>query len=163
MRDPRDIAIGVFFLALSGVLLFAIQGFPSGTLAEGMGARLMPLVLTLCLAFLSLLLLLHGFRSGRYQPGENLAPAGRALDPPLLGPHLKTPGILIALLTAYLLGLEYAGFLAGNAVFLLLATRSLGATWKGAAKTSLFLTVLTYLIFGVALDVPLPAFSLLAR
>lgn len=155
MHKRLEAVTGLFLLVFSGVVYYGVKDFPTGTAKEGMGARLFPLLLVILLALLSVFLVAQGLIRGK----ENSEEA--EVSPPLLGPHLKTPIVLIVLLVLYLLILEPLGFLIGTPVFLIVVMRLLGSDWKTSALAAVSFTAFIYLVFSLIFQVPLPTASLL--
>ena len=60
MGRHLDTVTGLVLVGFSGVVYFIVKDFPTGTAKEGMGARLLPLLLTILLALLSISLLIQG-------------------------------------------------------------------------------------------------------
>jgi hypothetical protein len=66
--------------------------------------------------------------------------------------------ILGATLFALYVGLSFwLGYLAGTAVFVIVAARAVGLTWKIAAALAIGASALLYLVFAVGLNVWFPA------
>jgi len=157
LRNGRDIVTSVVFLGLSAAIYSVVKDYPTGTVQEGMGARLFPLLLTISLAILSLVLLMQA--SLQRNPPEEEEVSGKDA---LLGRRLIVPAVLIVLLALYLVSLEEAGFLIATPIFLLITMRVLGSGFKEAAVVGVAFTVVVYLIFDLLLKVPLPEIPFLA-
>lgn len=155
MGRHLDTVTGLVLVGFSGVVYFIVKDFPTGTAKEGMGARLLPLLLTILLALLSISLLIQGLIRRRKGSGE------AEVSPPLLGAHLKIPAVLVVLLILYLLALDLLGFLIATPVFLIVVMRVLGSAWRSSALLGVSFTAFIYLIFSLLFQVPLPTGSLL--
>ena len=138
----KDLLAGGIFIVL--VLAFALGSlaYDVGSPVE-MGPGYIPLALGIMLAGLGLLIVVKGFVAGE---GEPIGPiAWRALV-------LITAALLFFGLTVR--GLGVAGALFGTS--LLAALASTRTSWREALLTALGLTILSVLIFVVALQLRLP-------
>lgn len=63
---------------------------------------------------------------------------------------------LVVLLTAYAACLEPLGFLLSTLIVTVVLTRLFGANWKQALISGVLLTVALYVLFDIALGIPLP-------
>src|SRR5699024_5283012 len=70
---------------------------------------------------------------------------------------------LVVLLIGYAYVLEVGGFLPSTIVATALLTRLFGASWKQALVSSVILAVLLYLMFEIALGIPMPDIPGLGR
>jgi len=156
VRNPVNILSGVIFLGSAGVICFLAKDFPTGSVQEGMGARLFPLLLAIALATFSLLLILQGLRRSTEQTEISSAGEWLAIN---FGRNLIAPIIITVLLTLYLLVLDRIGFLIATPFFLFLTMKFLGSRLKKSLTTAILLTVLMYAFFKILFDVPLPTAS----
>lgn len=154
LKNPTEVVLGLIFLTLSGATFLLMADFPSGNRFQGMGPAFYPGLLAALLGVLSLFLVLKGvFTSG----GEELIEEERNKEPSILfGMHLKVPGTLVVIVCLYLVLTDMIGFLWITPIFLVATMKTLRAGWALAFITAISLTVLIYIIFGVALRVPLP-------
>lgn len=138
-------AIGA--LAFLGIGLFAfVKGYqlPFGSI-HAPDMAFMPLVLSAVLILLSLVLL-----------GRSLLSKSRGEDRINLGKHRKRLIPLIAGLVIYGLLLRYLGYMASTLLVILLAAKIADCSWKAAFSVSISCTVLTFILFRVYLQCPLP-------
>jgi len=157
LRNRRDILTSVVFLGLSVAIFSVVKDYPTGTVQEGMGARVFPLLLTISLAILSFVLLVQASLQ-RLPSTEKENLSGKEA---LLSRRLIIPVILVVLLALYLISLEEAGFLIATPIFLMITMRVLGSGFKEGAAVGVAFTVSVYLIFDLLLKVPLPAIPFL--
>ena len=145
-RSRRDqwSAAGLIVLAL-GYLLAGRQ-YPLDTLATP-GPGIFPLAVGLALFALAVWQILAG--------GRRLAPAA-AKEADDVGIS-RTPLIMIAVLVLYAATLPRLGFTLTSFVLVLVAARLMGlASWWRLVVLALGVTVVSRLIFGFWLGVPLP-------
>lgn len=151
-----NVVTGLIFLGASGAIFFVAKDYPTGTVEEGMGARLVPLLLAGIMAILSLLLVLQGVFFAPEEVREDAFSGSK-----LIGRHLLAPAVLIALLGLYLLVLEWSGFLISTPVFLLAVMTVLGTGPVRSAAVGIAFTAGAYIVFALLLGVPLPAIPFL--
>jgi putative tricarboxylic transport membrane protein len=146
-----DVFLGVLLIALSLAVYALMYDFPSATVAEGMGPAFMPGILIFILIVLSIILIIDGLtqRKKKDRPSRTISS--------ILGPNLKNPGILILIVSVYLLSLNSIGFLIATPAFILFTMITTGASLKPAIVMGICLTALVYVAFALALKVPLPA------
>lgn len=152
MRNPVNIVAGFVFIGVSGAIFIVAKDYPTGTVAEGMGARLVPLLLASILAILSILLMAQGFLSEANGLEEEERPSRKGL----IGQLFLVPAALVVLLALYLLILERIGFLITTPFFLLSVMIALGSRPGQAVAFGTVFTVATYVVFDLLLGVPLP-------
>jgi len=75
---------------------------------------------------------------------------------PLIGQGLLRAAAVVAWVAAYLLAVEWAGFVLTAGVLLAVLLRLFGSRWPVAVGVSAILVPLTYQLFAVSLRVPLP-------
>jgi putative tricarboxylic transport membrane protein len=156
VRNPINVLSGVIFLGLAGITAFLAKDFPTGSIQEGMGARLFPLLLAIALAICSLLLILQGLRRNSAQ--TEISSVGEWLAKNF-GRNLAAPVIITVLLTLYLLVLDRIGFLIATPVFLFLTMKLQGSRLKKSMVVAVLLTAFMYVFFKLIFDVPLPTAS----
>jgi putative tricarboxylic transport membrane protein len=146
-----DVFLGILLIAFSLAVYALMYDFPSATVAEGMGPAFMPGILIFILIVLSITLITDGLarRKKTDRPSQTLSS--------ILGPNLKTPGILILIVSIYLVSLNSLGFLIATPAFILFTMITTGASLKSGVLMGICLTGLVYAAFALALKVPLPA------
>lgn len=145
-----DIFLGVLLIAFSLVVYALMYDFPSATIAEGMGPAFMPEILIVILVVLSTILIINAVVRRRKKDRSSGTISS------ILGPNLKTPGILILIVSIYLFSLDSVGFLIATPAFILITMISTGSTLKSGILMGICLTCLVYVVFALALKVPLP-------
>jgi hypothetical protein len=152
--NRTDLALGFLFLGFCGVVYLLMRGLPSGTLQEGMGPAFFPGCLVLVLACLSVILIFTGIfrKNGEGAKGDS----GNGKPLPLIGPHLKIPGMLTLTVAIYLSILEVFGFLALTPIFIFMVIRIFRSSFWNASLMGLSITGAIYLIFGLGFQIPLP-------
>lgn len=154
MGNRTDIKLGFLFLGVSGAVYYLMRDIPSGTLEEGMGSAFFPGCLVLVLTCLSITLIFTGI-FGKSREGENgVSEIGEPL--PLIGPHLKVPGMLALIVAVYLAALEIFGFLAITPIFIFAVIRIFRSSFWNACLIGLGITGAIYLIFDLGFQIPLP-------
>ncbi len=145
-----DVFLGALLIALSLVVYALMYDFPSGSIAEGMGPAFMPGILIVTLVLLSMILIIDALvrRKKRNRPSGTISS--------ILGPNLKSPGILILIVSIYLFSLNSLGFLIATPAFVLFTMITTGASLKSGILMGIGLTGLVYVVFALALKVPLP-------
>lgn len=152
MQKRTDLILGTIFLVFCMWVYILLRDFPPGTIQEGMGPGFLPGLLIIAIAILSLVLIAGGLINLK----RGTAPLEKETQPPVFGPNLKIPGILIGIVSVYLICLEVFGFLITTPFFILSTMKVMGSNFKTAVLTGIILSVLIYLIFAVGLNVPLP-------
>ena len=145
-----DVFLGVLLIALSLAVYALMYDFPSATVAEGMGPAFMPGILIFILIVLAILLIVDGWGNRGKKDTRS-----RAISS-VLGPNLKNPGILILIVSIYLLSLHSLGFLIATPAFIFLTMTTTGGSLKSGVLMGIGLTGLVYVVFALALKVPLP-------
>lgn len=119
-----------------------------------MGSAFFPGCLVLVLTCLSITLIFTGI-FGKSREGENgVSEIGEPL--PLIGPHLKVPGMLALIVAVYLAALEIFGFLAITPIFIFAVIRIFRSSFWNACLIGLGITGAIYLIFDLGFQIPLP-------
>jgi putative tricarboxylic transport membrane protein len=147
MRRADQIT-GVIVLIFSLALMEGSRRMPASA-TFGPGAGFLPFWCGALLALLSVLLIVNAFRQPAVPPKKPIFPAGKVL---------LSLGAVIAGLTAYILTLEFLGFLVGTG---LLTAYLLGFVEREKWRTTVLVAILNsaglYLVFQVLLGVNLPA------
>ena len=145
-----DVFLGALLIAFSLAVYTLMYDFPSGSIAEGMGPGFMPGILIVTLVILSIILIIDALvrRKKKDRPSGTITS--------VLGPNLKNPGILILIVSIYLFSLNTLGFLIATPAFILLTMVTTGASLKSGILMGICLTGLVYVVFALALKVPLP-------
>lgn len=157
MRKTKDLVTGLAGLALSAFYILCAQSISvfEGVGATAINSRTLPILWGVCLAVLSMLLLLRYFRSPKSE--KSAEKKGKA-EP--LRAKLAVPATFL-LLTLYVLLMKPVGFVLTTGLYLfaqmlVLAPKEKLKTWF-AAVLSVVLAVGIYLVFSRLLNVPLPA------
>jgi len=144
-----NIIISILLLLFNGFYAYLIWSLPSRDLPNTLGAAFVPWVLSVCLLFLTLVLLFGGL-FGR----------GRRAD---AAPHhsmKELSGIagLLVLIFVYLQVMNYFGFIATSLAFLAILTLIAGARKvTEIALFSILTTAAVYFLFQYFFNVQLPA------
>lgn len=135
-----------------------MRRFPPGTLAEGLGPRFIPELLIITLSSLSLILIWHAFIDWRRRKD---IPKQEVSSSSFSARRLRIPGVLIVIVSLYLVFLKPIGFLFLTPIFIFLTMKTMGSRVKHAVVLGIFLTILVYIIFALGLRVPLPSGKIL--
>ena len=158
MGNRTDIKLGFLFLGVSGAVYYLMRDIPSGTLEEGMGSAFFPGCLVLVLTGLSVILLFTGIFRKSTEGANGDSEDGKPL--PLIGPHLKIPGVLTLTVAIYLAALEIFGFLAITPIFIFAVIRIFRSSFWNASLMGLVITGAIYLMFGAGFQIPFPKGSI---
>ena len=142
----KEYISGFFFLALSVVLFFQSKGL---TIRQGrnLGEGFFPLVLSVLLAFLSLMTLLRAWLQAK--------PTQEVFQ--LLGPGRRKFFLYFTSLLAYALIFPKVGFSLTLTAFLILILKiAEKQSWKRTLAVTLITVALSNILFIVFLSVPLP-------
>jgi hypothetical protein len=152
LGNRTDIKLGFLFLGVSGAVYYLMRDIPSGTLEEGMGSAFFPGCLVLVLACLSAILIFTGIFGKSREGANDASENGNPL--PLIGPHLKVPGMLALTVAIYLTALEIFGFLAITPIFIFVVIRIFRSSFWNACLIGLGITGAIYLIFDLGFQIP---------
>jgi putative tricarboxylic transport membrane protein len=139
----RLLALAV--VAASGAYLLGALALPSGTPARP-GAGFFPLAIGAFGAVMALAWTVIAFRRAPAAAGPAREPVEGA------GRVVATTGALLG----FCFLLPWVGYPIAALVFVTLLLRWLGAGWRSAAVTGVASAVVSYYLFAVLLDVPLP-------
>jgi putative tricarboxylic transport membrane protein len=137
--------VALVVVAASGGYLFSGLALPLGTTAKP-GPGFFPLVIG---AFGAIMALVWTAAAFRRAPEVSTEPA---LPSDARGRVVATTGALIG----FCLLLRWVGYPVAALVFVTLLLRWLGAGWRSAVVTGVASAAVSYYLFGVLLDVPLP-------
>jgi putative tricarboxylic transport membrane protein len=150
LTGPRLFGVALLALGVAAlVATFAISERGGGVSVSG--PRFVPLIVSIVLIVLSIALLVRT----TLWPDQELARTAAAEE---AATHWPTPGLLLALLVAYVLLLEPLGYVLATVLFFPVGARGLGSTRpvRDVAVGAL-LGVGLYVAFTQFLGVPLPA------
>ena len=140
-----DALSGAGLVALGGIVLWRVQGFPAMP-GQKFGPAWFPGLIAVGLLVCGVVLLL------RAPAGPRIAlPEWTRRARPLAGVASVIGGLLFYVLAADKLGFYFTGF-----VLVLLWTRVLGAAWRLALPVAVVATVVIHLAFYKLLRIPLP-------
>lgn len=141
---------GAVFLIVGGLGYFiAASQYPIGKLDDP-GPGLMPRLLGIIFICLSVYLMLTNWVGRRSEPLESSTQESQSLE-------LKKPLQVIAVMIFYVAALQPLGFSLSTSLMILFAARFMGLEgWAKPVILSLSTMVLSLLLFGFILDVPLP-------
>lgn len=140
----RLVALAV--VAASGAYLMSGLALPIGTIARP-GPGFFPLAIGAFGAIMALVWTAAAFRRA-----PEAAATEPATPPDARGRVVATAAALIG----FCLLLRWAGYPIAALAFVTLLLRSLGAGWRAAVVTGVASAAVSYYLFGVLLDVPLP-------
>ena len=145
-RGRADVAIALVLLAFAGAYAGLARNLPDRDIPGSVGLSFVPLLLAGLLAFLALLLLLHGLRKGSPRPDAGL-------------PGWVQAGTAVGLMVLYVcaLALTKIGFLLATPPYLAIAMCQCGARrpWF-IAVVAVGVTAFVWLTFSTLFTVPLP-------
>jgi putative tricarboxylic transport membrane protein len=139
----RLVALAV--VAASGAYLLSGLALPLGTTAKP-GPGFFPLAIGAFGAIMALVWTAAAFRRAPAAAAEPTTPADAR------GRVLATAAALIG----FCFLLRWVGYPVAALVFMTLLLRWLGAGWRGAVVTGIASAAVSYYLFGVLLNVPLP-------
>jgi putative tricarboxylic transport membrane protein len=148
-----DVVTGTSIIAFACFVLAYSATFPPAK-GTDFGPSLFPRVVAVMLIVLGALVLLH-VRRNRGQP-ESGTPEGAAgsLSPASTG--LRNVAVTIAAVIAYIIVVDWAGFIPTTLVFLFVLMKTYGLTVLKGIAASCFITAFVYVLFSVLLRVTLP-------
>lgn len=138
--------VALVVVAASGAYLLNGLALPLGTTARP-GAGFFPLAIGAFGAVMALVWTVAAFRR---------APAATAAEPGLSGEARGRVVATTAALIGFCFVLRWVGYPVAALVFVTLLLRWLGAGWRAAVVTGVASAAVSYYLFGILLDVPLP-------
>jgi putative tricarboxylic transport membrane protein len=138
--------VALVVVAASGAYLFNGLSLPIGTTARP-GAGFFPLAIGAFGAVMALVWTVAAFRR---------APVVAAEEPGISGDARGRVVTTAAALIGFCVLLPWLGYPVVALVFVTLLLRWLGAGWRAAVVTGVTSAAVSYYLFGVLLDVPLP-------
>jgi hypothetical protein len=139
--------VGLVVLAAAGAYLTQAMALPYGTAAKP-GAGFFPILVAIFACAVGVLMTARAFLA----PVPAGAPRASAPDDAERGRAVST----IVLLAAFCLLMPWVGYPLVASAFVALLLRRLGGAWRTAAVTGAVTAAVSYYVFGVLLDVPLP-------
>jgi putative tricarboxylic transport membrane protein len=138
--------VALVVVAASGVYLMTGLALPLGTTSRP-GAGFFPIAIGAFGAIMALVWTAAAFRR---------APVAAAGEPGISGPAKGRVVATTAALLGFCFLLQWAGYPIAALVFVTVLLRCLGAGWRAAAVTGVASAAVSYYVFGVLLNVPLP-------
>lgn len=135
-----DRAFGVFLLLLGLYVIYGGVSIEVPFSYDPLGPKTFPVVLGILLSALSLFIIA--------KPEKSNFPEGAT--------RLNTVFIVI-LLVAYSLSFNYLGFLLSTALLVFFISKIFQGTTKQALGSAIGVSLSVYVLFGILLEVPLPA------
>ncbi|MCU0762044.1 MAG: tripartite tricarboxylate transporter TctB family protein [Hydrogenophaga sp.] len=140
-KDMHDIVGGLALVALGGFAAIYAQRYEFGDLNR-MGPGYFPVALGIILALLGLMIALPAFK----RHGEPIAV------------KWKTLVLVLGSIVAFALTLKVIGLILATALAVVISSMADNDTsWKGRILLAVGVSALTYLVFGFALGMVLPA------
>ena len=145
----NDALFGAFFIALGGLILFSIQGFPKIP-GQPVGPALFPGLIASGLCVCGLILLVRGWR-------ERAASAWVEWDDWVRSPRqVASFALLIAGIVFYIVAADMLGFIPVGILILVSLFLTLRVTPARAVVIAVIATIVVHFAFYKLLRVPLP-------
>ena len=151
------ILVALLLSLIAVVVLVIAKSFPSTSISTDIGAGAFPSVYGWLLIILSLILI-----AGQFS-GSTLRLLMVLPNRPTLGVRRWTgPFYTVATCVAYLFAMELIGYLVATVLFMMLIMKISGIQrWWVNGLLAILLSITLYILFSLALNVPLPESSLL--
>ena len=153
-KKCRDLILGVFMLALSGFYLYFAQQIKTKPKLTPSYAsdRIMPTILGILLAILSIFLIIQGVKKLKAHDDEEVKKMERA--------DVMAVVFTFAIIIAYIILLPYLGFILSTMIYLLFQMIILAPSDKRNivlfAVVAVVFTLLVFFAFRLGLSQPLP-------
>ena len=140
-------AVGLVEVAAAGVYLTLALALPYGSTARP-GAGFFPTLVGIFACLVGVAMTVAAFRRGARTP---------ATREPMLeaGARMRVVSTVVAL-AAFCALMPWLGYPLVAFVFVTLLLQRLGSTWPSAAITGVVASLVSFYLFGVLLDVPVP-------
>ena len=136
---------GIVSLTIAGLAAYEGRNFPFQDLQEGLGAAFFPFLILGCIGALGLGQLIYGLILG-FQFELPYKPS----------PELTALGLLFIVFVLFTLAFAKFGLIIPTIVFLIVAMRVLGASWKRSGVIGPVAGLAIYAIFVVGFNIPMP-------
>ena len=139
---------GLFLLVLAVVAGSLARGLPTTITDQYAGPSFMPMLISICLAASAAVVVIKA----QIKPSERRMPGWSGAD---LAGAIRI-GVVVTATAAYNLMLQPVGYLLTTALYLMALLCYLKVAWRLSILLSLLVTVLTYAMFSIWLQVILP-------
>lgn len=147
LSDLRDLAEGAVIVAAAVVVWIAASALPAAPVEDELSSGVWPKALAAALGVLGVALIVEALR-GRVKRDETLDPVNAGQWPMLGG--------AVAIIVAFLIAWQAAGFLVSAIVCFVLLSRLLGVgDWLRSAAWGSGLALLMWVLFEMLLNIPL--------
>lgn len=145
----HDTVLGLFFLALGSLVLFAVRGFPNIP-GQPVGPALFPSLIAMGLCVSGAILVYKGFQNRT--PGAWFAWEEWVHSPR----HVIALSVLLASVVFYILLANELGFFFTSFLMLVALFKALRVSWRRTLIIAVVATLLVHFAFYKLLRVPLP-------
>jgi putative tricarboxylic transport membrane protein len=139
--------VGLVVVVVAGIYLTLALALPYGTAARP-GAGFFPILVGVFACAVGVIVCVQAFRA----PVRASAAPDSAPDAAARGRALST----VVMLIAFCALMPWVGYPLVAFAFVTILLQRLGSAWRAAAITGLLSAIVSFYVFGVLLDVPLP-------
>ena len=159
----KDLIFAVSVILAALIIYLLTLTFPPDLAQEGgVGPGFFPKIVAMLIAVLGVVLLLTAIRARRPARSESSPAQPEAAE----GKLLRRTAVAFIIIVSYAVGIYYIGFIIGTLLFLLVAISFFqsGFKWRCfftfVLPVSVLVTAVTYVVFRIAIRIPLPKGSL---